>query len=1370
MGFKLKISPWIWISVVGLLVFVLLFNKYVSTTTVALVNFPVFTATSIARSTDDRFIRVRNVTELDARKLRRADFVLIFAMGIQMTQEERDALKNLAEGGLPVFSTSVTNPDNNIVSIDSTHIEKINQFLLNGNKTNYRSLLRYIRREIDQKKVFAPIPDELHLIPQDVFYHLDDTKSFETFEAFQNYYVSINRYREGAPRVAIVGSFGSPFAGNRQHLDSLITALERAGLNVYPILSARRRLEMLREVNPDAVINLPHGRLVMGGGDAAVEWLKAQNIPIFAPTTLLTTQEEWLADLQGMAGGFLSQSVVMPELDGAIYPFTLIAQYKDRDGFYLFKTIPDRLDRFVEIVNNFIALRTMQNSDKRVAVFFFKGPGHSSLVAAGMEVVPSLFQFLHRLKREGYYLGDLPTDFAAFERMVMDRAMIFGSYAQGAIGDFLQSGYPAFVDATDFNQWLQSALPGRLIEQLHSNYGPPPGNFMTKEKNGEAHLAISRVQFGNITLIPQPAASGGDQTHFQMVHGADIAPPYTYVGAYLWARYGFGADAIIHFGTHGSLEFTPQKQVSLSSYDWPDRLIGPVPHFYLYTISNVGEGIIAKRRSYATLISHITPPFKESGLRGQFRELNETIKIFHNREGEAKNAASLDVKRKVVALGFHRDLGLDSILSVPYTEEEIFRIENFADELANEKVTGQLYTLGVPYTAERIRTSVIAMTQDPLAFSLASLDRERGLISAEQLQNRAWFTSRYLEPSRIFIKNVLDGRTNPEEREIERLAGLEQGELQKILQRLEATAPQRPLRGGMPAPAQQPKDTLSAEKKRYFEAVQTIQRAVSNIVVNKNLLQSSPEAELNALVNALSGGYIPPSPGGDAVANPNTLPTGRNLFSINAEATPSESAWDKGVTLARKSIEKFQRRHGEYPRKVAYTFWSSEFIETEGATVAQALYMLGVMPVWDPFGRVGDLRLIPSEELGRPRIDVVVQTSGMFRDLAASRLALITRAVEMAANAGQESQPNFVRESTVEVERQLVEQGVPPANARQMSLFRVFGGINGNYGTGIAGKVESGDRWETESQIAETYLHNMGAIYGNEYNWGEFHQGLFEAVLHNTDLVIQPRQSNTWGPISLDHVFEFMGGINLAVRHVTGQDPDAYFSDVRNRHNPRIQEVKEAIGVEARTTILNRAYLREKMQGGASTAGNFAQIINNIYGWNVMRPSAIDDELWDQIHGIFVQDEFELDMEGFFERSNPAALQEITAIMLETVRKGYWNASQPQMETMAALHARLIEQHGPACTGFVCDNNKLRQFISQNLDSQQQASFERNINAARNVETTQAQGVVLRREELMRGAEAEQSRFFSRLAVVAVAIIMVLGFLFWIKRRKKLNL
>lgn len=912
--------------------------------------------------------------------------------------------------------------------------------------------------------------------------------------------------------------------------------------------------------------------------------------------------------------------------------------------------------------------------------------------------------------------------------------------------------------------------------------------------------------------MPQNAAGSGDNS-FQVVHGTNAAPPHTYIASYLWMQHGFKADALIHFGTHGSLEFTPKKQVALCSNDWPDRLVGTVPHFYLYSIGNVGEGMMAKRRSYATLQSYLTPPFLESSVRGIYRELMEKIKIYNNSAKENKEQESLAIKALTVKMGIHRDLGLDSITNKPYTEDEIARIENFAEELATEKITGQLYTMGVPYEPERITSSVYAMATEPIAYSLLALDKQRGKATNAINKHRSLFTQQYLNPARQLVEKLITNPAQATDELICRTAGITPQELAKARQiEADRNAPKGMMAMMMAAAAKQDKDDknktmgghpaqqsekslhgkipesmkeamkkmgtnmdpgkapkeYSKEDIEFSLAVTEVERTIKNIGNYKNALLTSPEEELASLMNALKGGYTTPTPGGDPIANPNTLPTGRNMYAINAEATPTESAWEKGIALAKQTIDTYKQRHNDsIPRKVSYTLWSSEFIETGGATIAQVLYMLGVEPVRDAFGRVSDLKLIPSAELGRPRIDVVVQTSGQLRDLAASRLFLINRAVEMAAGAKDDKYENQVATSVIEAERVLTEKGLSPKDAREISTFRIFGGINGMYGTGIQEMVESGDRWENESELATTYLNNMGAYYGSEKNWEVFQKFAFEAALTRTDVVVQPRQSNTWGALSLDHVYEFMGGMNLAVRNVTGKDPDAYLSDYRNRNNMKMQELKEAVGVESRTTILNPVYIKEKMKGGASSASEFAEVITNTYGWNVMKPAAIDKELWDNIYNVYVKDELNLGVKKYFEQQNPAALEEMTAVMLESARKGLWKASEEQVAELSKLHTEIVNNYRPSCSGFVCDNAKLRDYIASKADAPTAAQYKENISKIREAKASgNDKGVVMKKEEMNQTTE-EQTNTLSNVAVGIAVIIVLLALILFVRKRRK---
>ncbi len=1391
---------------------VVVWNAWFSATRIAFVNYQVITLGQIARANDNDRIRLAALDAEELDDIGKYDMVLINGMGLRITAEQRAAIQQAANDGLCVITTMATNPANAIVSADSVTLTTVKGYLNGGGRRNYRNLLTYIRRAVDGKTFDSEEPDAPVEREEKQFYHNnpanpdDEEADFGGVAEYEAFLREHDLWREQAPRIIVTGQMGEPA--------ELVAALEKTGNTVYCIrdMQAAVRGGQADSIRPSAVINMAHGRM----GDEIVDYLAKRNILLFAPLNVNRLVDEWEADKMGMNGGFLSQSVVMPEIDGAIRPYALFGHRLDAEGLQQAYAIPERLTTFVETVNNHIVLQNKPNSEKRVAIYYYKGPGQNALTAAGMEVAPSLYNLLVRMKREGYRVENLPVSAAELEQLIQRQGTVFNAYAGGAKADFLKNGNPEPISAEEYAEWTAAAIRPERMAEVVALDGEFPGSYIATD---DGRLALPCVKLGNVVLLPQLAAGAGDDD-FAIVHGTDAAPPHAYVASYLWARYGFEADVMVHFGTHGSLEFTPRKQVALSSGDWADALVGPTPHLYIYSIGDVGEGMIAKRRAYATLQSHLTPPFMESDVRGIYKDLCAAIQqyndlLYADGKPDTKKAA-LKVKRLTVQLGIHRELRLDSVLTKPYTEREIVRIETFAEELANEKVTGTLYTMGEPYAEERIRSSVYAMSTEPIAYSLLALDKRRGKASADLEKHKSLFTRRYLTPARELVTQLLNGSVQISDASVCAVAGITAEELAKareierslsapqdMMARMKAIqasgmkhpagipksgakhpswipkigkrpesaglgngekTPERPVTE-MPAMMMPGVKEYTKEEKEFARLIMEIERTVRNVGNYRSALERSPETEFASILNAMAGGYTTPSPGGDPIANPNTVPTGRNLYAVNAEATPSETAWERGKELAENTIAMYRERHNDsIPRKVSYTLWSGEFVETEGATIAQILYMLGVEPIRDVFGRVTDIRLIPSVQLGRPRIDVVVQTSGQLRDLAASRLFLISRAVEMAAAAKEDEYENFVAQSVVDAERTLIDKGLSPKEARKVSTYRVFGGVNGNYGTGITDMVQSGDRWESSAEIADVYLQNMGAFYGSEKAWEQVRQFALEAALTNTDAVVQPRQSNTWGALSLDHVYEFMGGMNLAVRNVTGKEPDAYLSDYRNRNNMRMQELKEAIGVESRTTIFNPAYIREKMKGGASTAGGFAEIVQNTYGWNVMKPEVIDDELWDEIYDVYVQDKFDLGVQGYFERQNPAALQEMTAVMMETARKGMWNASAEQLKAIAELHTKLVDKYKPSCSGAVCNNAKLREFIASKTLPDAARRYEQQIRDVREASLTENKGTVLKKEEMN---ASDKTRTIVSNTAVAVLVLVAITALVWTVRRHR---
>jgi cobN/magnesium chelatase family protein len=1395
-------------------------DHYGSTTRIALVNFPGYQSSGIILSNGSKYVRYDELKQSEIDKFDDYDCVLAFGMGLKWNEEERDRVQELGKKGLKLKVLYATTEENKISSLDEHQDQRITEYLENGNKKNYRSLSLYIRKYIDGKSWFAPEPDSVAPSSTNVYYHLDENVAFEKLADYEAYLKKMGYYHQGAKKVLLIGGLNDPFSGNKQNLDSLITSLEHVGLNVYPVASFADRLRFIKEVSPDLIIHFPHGRISMMGGDQVVSYLKERNIPVIAPLTLMTSQEEWESDPQGMMGSFLSQTIGVPELDGAIYPYVLTVEEKNADGLYVLKAIPERLRKLTELVQRFLSLQTKPNSQKRLAIYYFKGPGQEALTAQGLEVVPSLYHFLQRLRSEGYDLTGLPADEKTFEEQIMREGPVIQSISGGQMEHYLQTGNPAWTSKAVFDEWIQHDLTPKQLKELTDKYGASPGAYMVRSsKAGTPELATTRIQYGNVVILPQPVAGIGSD-NFAIVHGAGAPPPYPYIAAYLWARHTFQADALLHFGTHGSLEFTPQKQVALGASDWGEALVAPLPHFYYYTIGNIGESMMAKRRSYASLISYITPAFDESKTRHTFTDLQQAIEKYYDlKDAREKDVQSLQVKKLAVGLGLHRELRLDSILTKPYTDKEVERIDNFAEEIASEKINGELYTTGVAYSPQKVASTVVAMSADPIAYAKARLDRLYSNQPLDNTSNKHRFYKLYLQPAQQLVRSILSsgslsealvlsyGGITPAQlaraRELnapksrggmmasmmgakpkDASAKSAEGKKPEVassekptrkptrLEQMRGETPSDKKAGGHPSAKSATAPEPSKKEKDEAEAITELEQAILNVINYRDALQNSPRLELDAMINALNGGFTAPSPGGDAVANPRAVPTGRNLYAVRAESTPSQRAWSQGVQLAQQTLRAYKEQHGKYPTKVSYTFWSSEFVETEGVTIAQVLYMLGVEPVRSQFGTVEDVRLIPTSELGRPRIDVVIQTSGQFRDLAASRLALITKAIELVASLGKEDQENFVAEGSVATERELVEQGLSPKEARELANVRIFGGINGMYGTGIQEMVTAGDKWETEREIADVYLNNMGAAYtGKKEDWGRFVKPLFRAALKNTDVVVQPRQNNTWGALSLDHVYEFMGGLTLSVRQVTGKDPDTYLADYRNHSNMRMQDLKEAIGVESRATVLNPEYVREVLSGGATSIAGLSEIVTNTYGWNVMKPEVIDKELWDQLYNMYIRDVNHLGVSQAFEAKSPAAMEAMTAVMLETVRKGMWQASQEQINTLAQRHTEVVAKYGPSGAGMSADNRKLREFIAQHVSSDEARQYQTSMkkldegSAATSVDAKD--GMVMKKETVSDTAGSVTKSFSSLWVVGGVAVLfVVLLVVLRLKRRR----
>lgn len=1510
------------------------YSLYLSPTKIALINFNDPFYADIVEANDNSFISIDRIKVKgdDLQSLNSYDVIFVFGMGLRLNEKQKEVFKEAEENGVYIFlyATSAGLKLSNLGGDDLAYIEKC---MMNSGSKNFGKMLNYSRRILDGKKLFSDEIEEPTKVPTNFYFHHSEDEIFTDYNDYLEFYKKAGKYNKDNPRVLLATSNLSPKTPNsRGPADGLLKELEAKGYNVFPIAGFTKRFQFIKEVKPDLVVHIPHGRFAAIQADSTLKYLRENNIPVLCPIIVYDDHDKWVKEQKGMSGGLLSQSIIAPELDGGIVPYVTAAMYKNKDGFMIYQAIPERTKTFVNMVDKYIRLKQKKNSDKKLAIVYFKGPGLNAMVAAGLEISPSLFNLLKEFKKAGYKTGKLPANPKELFSMIQKEGRVLGPYAKGRIDEYLKNGKPSLVRTDSLFKWMKEDLHPDMITEVKNLYGDLPGDYMNILKDGEDYIAVAKVKFGNVVLVPQPLPATG-KNDFQLIHGARKAPPYPYLATYFWIRNQFKADAIMHFGTHGSFEFTPWKQVGLSNYDWADALLGDLPHVYYYVINNVGEGMIAKRRSYAELVTHLTPPFVESGLEDNMARLNSKLNEYLATDNiKLKDKYSEEIKTLMIQNKIDKDLNLDGFEKREMIKDDFDKLETYLHTVGREKIQSGLYSLGERYTKKEITETTRMLAVDPVAYSMANLDKMKGKITQKQIDDVVYFDQNYRKKSLMMIDNILKNGVAPEryisQNELKKLENWKQGQRykdenvffasmmlmwesnidnldnkkkkikkdeSKVKELVLKIAPYeekkklildtksderfkkitslsnprtlvkaRKMAKFIPAMKKQielaaspdimeivalmqneenrkltykfltdeklmesikaekdrieqkkidemlssKKDKLflifkgvnfsnqiknhnesklielkqifsfykanltladkidettpdskalkavlsnkeslekieasikivdgfikdiKAKKKEYFTAVDDYWTTLKSIHKYYDALKFSPDKEVGSIINALNGGYIKPSSGGDPIFNPQAIPTGRNMYAINAERTPTEEAWKLGVEMAEQVISNHKKKTGKYPRKVAYTLWGGEFIRGQGSTIAQIFYLLGVEPVRNAVGTVQGVKLIPSEKLGRPRIDVMVQTSGQFRDFAASRIFLINKAVKLATEAKTEKHPNFVKEGTLKAEEVMKSKGLSPKDAQLYSTSRVFGGVNGNYGTGIMGMVEAGDKWEDEKEITQQYLQNMGAVYTKD-NWGEYIPGVMEAAIQNTEVIAHTRSSNTWGPISLDHVYEFMGGLNATIRQVTGNDPSAYFIDNRNRHHGYVQDAKEAIWVEARSTLYNSKYIQPLTEGGASSAETFAESFRNLYGWNVMKPAAVDGELWDGLYDIYVQDSKNLGLKKFFEAQNPYALQEMTAVMLETARKGYWKPSQDVIQNLANLHAEMVSKHDAGCSGFVCDNLKLKQMISEQLSGKAKDDYNKSIEEVRNVsDSEQKEAIKLEKEEL----------------------------------------
>lgn len=1093
---------------------------------------------------------------------------------------------------------------------------------------NVQRLIRYclVQYAGGSGVVEAPV-----LIPESGYYDFDQEDAFDTFERYAAFKRSRQRWREGAPVVVLIIQQSFWITRDLKVVDAQIRALEKQGLNAVVVFGDREEnvAALTEAAKPDVLIEDRHGPMWQSGA-----LLQKLNVPYLRPISMLaSTVEEWSRDPRGLSHRDVGMFMALQEPWGTIEPFVVGGLRANIQGFRLHEPIPDRVEAFAARAARWAALRRKPNAEKKVAIIYYnKGLGQDDLMRGSptggfLDAPESLMRFLPALKDAGYTLDHLPANSADLIATMKRSGRNIGPWVQGDLEKMVDEGQPVLIPLATYRRWFDEKLSEANRQAVTAKFGPPPGRIMVVTRNGEPQIVLPQIALGNLLLMPQPER--GEKQDENLLHSRDVPPPHNYLAFYWWLEEQFHADAVIHWGTHGTLELMPGKEAGLSKNDWSDICVSHLPVIDLWITDNLGEATLARRRSYAALVDHQVPPALNAGLQDEFKTLHDDIHKFRTLEpGVLKEEFRKTISERARS-GKLEDPMHAATPGGLLGDEAITRLDDHLHNLYESRTPLTLHVLGQPPAPAEMTPYLVNILGEPLLTHLAAA-QHMPVPPPEQQQPAR-------DAAALFLEAALTGKS--------------------------------------------PTDIPSTPD---------LQKDVEFAAEMRSRLQDA-RRETSGLIRALNGHYLEPGPGPEPIRNPASVPTGRNLYSLNPEEIPNRAAWEVGRRLVDDLL---RTRH---PKKIAMDLNGMETMRDFGVMEAQILYLLGVRPIWNRSNLVIDVELIPAGELRRPRVDVFIAMGGMYKENFPSRVALLDKAVRLAASA--QGKDNLVREGVQAVEKSLLARGFSSVRAGQFAAARIFGTKPGNMsGTHILYLVPRSGVWDKDSEIADVYMDNMSFVYTQDV-WGEKVDGLYEEALQGTDTILRVWASNMTSQLSNHHAYEYLGGLNMAVKKVTGKTPAALIADVRDPHGARIRDLEEVLATNFRSELLNRRWIEGMMSHDYAGAGHIAELTKNTFGWSVTRRESVSPQVWTDIYEVYVKDRYQLGLDAWFEKVSPHASQEIAATLLEAARKGLWPASQEQVQELARRYAESVSRHGDSGGLVSGGNTRLVDYSSAALNA-----------------------------------------------------------------------
>ena len=983
--------------------------------------------------------------------------------------------------------------------------------------------------------------------------------------------------------VGVLGMRSYMLAGNAGHYDGVIAALEARGLRVIPAFSSgldsRPAIEkfFVRDGRPviDALVSLTGFSLVGGpaynDARAAEEWLARLDVPyIAAHPAELQTLEQWAASERGLLPVESTLMVAIPELDGATGPMVFggrsdhsgkpccgchrACTFAPGENTRDMHACTERAEMLAARVAKLVALRRRDRADRKVAVVLFNFPPNAGNAgtAAYLSVFASLHATLSAMKREGYSV-DVPATVDDLRRKLID-------------GNRERFGAPA-------NVHLRVPADNHVRREKHlyeieAQWGPAPG----RQQSDGSSIFVLGAEFGNVFVGIQPAF-GYEGDPMRLLFEKGFAPTHAFSAFYRYIREDFGADAVLHFGTHGSLEFMPGKQTGLSAKDWPDRLIGDLPSLYLYAANNPSEGAIAKRRAAATLISYLTPPIAHAGLYRGLIDLKATLERWRLLPPDSAHERG-DLASLIQAQAAAVDL---AAAEPAWNQDAEAHIAELGTQILNLEYTlipHGLHVVGVPPSADERADMLLAVAE----------------------------ASHSLRLDKAVAVAIVNGAA--------------------------------------------PEAAMAASGMAQDDTALTVLRELS---ATDRLM--AEDHEIPAILRALDGRFIRPAPGGDVLRTPAILPTGRNLHGFDPFRIPSPFAVADGARQAQRILDRHMADGEPLPETIAIVLWGTDNLKNEGGPIAQALALIGARPRFDGYGRLAGAMLIPLEELGRPRIDVMATLSGIFRDLLPLQIKLLADAAFQAAGADEPADMNFVRKHA------LARQAETGCDLETAAL-RVFGNAEGAYGSNVNHLIENSG-WDDEDELAETYSRRKSFAYGRSGVPSQ-QSALLHSVLAGVDLAYQNLDSVELGVTTVDHYFDTLGGISRAVRRAKGGKSAPVYIGDQTTGDGTVRTLSEQVAIETRTRMLNPKWYEGMLSHGYEGVRQIEEHVRNTMGWSATT-GEVAPWVYQQLTQTFVLDP---EMRERLSALNPTASAKVANRLIEAHERHYWS---PDAEMLDAL-------------------------------------------------------------------------------------------------------